>query len=701
MTSMVILLLVLAAGPGDATSGAPAPAATGSGAGGKPPAMDRSRSRGKADGSRAAPPAGADRQAAIEERVEVRASPDPTADVAAFATTLGTEDLAGRGEDLAGLLRQVPGARIREYGGLGRFATVSLRSATSEQVMVTVDGIPQNRSLGGAVDLSFIPATQIERVTVYRGFAPASAGLAGLGGLVDVRTRAPSDGDTGRIDLLAGELGTVRASAGGTVAAGGGGHLRVGVEQLTSDGDFRFLDTRATPFDPSDDVVRRRRNNRVENLSVLVQGSWDGLGGGRMSVNGRFQDDDRGVPGVDSLPSLTAHSERGLGDIGVAWTWRGTGRVSSLDLAAGYFDDEQQFTDLDGDIGVGVQDQTTDIEGAHLFSVIRLPTAHHHWLTRVAARSETARVRDAVLSNPDLGGADRNLASITIEDVMPLGRVTVAPSLKWETRHDTFRAGGSGAPVPAAPDVRRDDLSGKIGVAIETGGACVIRGSVGRFVRNPNLLELFGDRGTVRGNPALRPEQGVTAEAGVSCSGERGPRAWSTEIVAFGRRVDDLIRLLPTSQATSVARNIESARITGVETAVTWHGFLGFDAEVSGTWQRAVDDSGGFADGRRLVFSPNWLGHLAVGWSNARFTTRWEIAYVGENSTDSLDTPFLRLPARVIHDLDLRWRLAPRLRVGVNLRNVFDRRTRDVARFPLPGRTAFLFLGYRFGKATS
>ena len=38
--------------------------------------------------------------------------------------------------------------------------------------------------------------------------------------------------------------------------------------------------------------------------------------------------------------------------------------------------------------------------------------------------------------------------------------------------------------------------------------------------------------------------------------------------------------------------------------------------------------------------------------------------------------------------------------VGVDVRNVLDRDTRDVARYPLPGRAVFLHLGWRTGSAT-
>jgi outer membrane receptor protein involved in Fe transport len=51
----------------------------------------------------------------------------------------------------------------------------------------------------------------------------------------------------------------------------------------------------------------------------------------------------------------------------------------------------------------------------------------------------------------------------------------------------------------------------------------------------------------------------------------------------------------------------------------------------------------------------------------------------------------------VIHDLGVWWNVAAGIRIGLDVDNVLDRETRDVARFPLPGRLIFLSLGWRMG----
>jgi iron complex outermembrane receptor protein len=638
------------------------------------------------------------RESGLEERVEVRAAAPAEEDVAAFATVIETRDLAARGEDLGDVLRRVPGARVRDYGGLGSYSTVSLRASTAEQVVVLVDGVPQNRALGGPVDLSTIPATQIERVTVYRGFGPAVHGLGGIGGVVDVRTRAPEEGVDGRVDLLAGELDSRRLSAGWSVPAGASGHVRIGAEGLTGDGDFRFLDT-GVPFDTSDDFLRRRSNNDVEQGSLLFQGVWDAVGSGRLRVAARAQRREAGVPGLAGFPSETARLDERLDDLNASWTLRRGGAIDGIDLMIDGFDQEIDFADLDGDLGVGVQDQTTELSGGGLTGVLRAAHGRQRFTVRLAARREEAEVTDRALTVQDRGGAERDLLSLTVEDTVTLGRLVLAPSLRFEQRSDEFASAGGGALPPPAPDAREDEWAGKLGVSFTVNTRTSIRGSAGRFHRSPNLLELFGDRGAVVGNPELVAETGLAAEVGVAHARSTDTTSVDLEVVAYARDADDLILLVPNSQATSVPRNIGGAEVLGIEAAVTLRLPWRLWVDAGGTLQRTEDTSGGFSDGEPLVYQPERLGYLGLGWSRGRFAARWDVTYVGENPSDVLDTPELRMPSRVTHDANLRLEIGAGLELGLDVRNVFDKRVRDVARYPLPDRVALAYVGWRNGGA--
>jgi outer membrane cobalamin receptor len=290
------------------------------GAGPPPAAADEPPVPAAATADEAGPPAPEVPGAGLTEEVLVRARA-PRPEDAAFATLVPADELARRGADLADLLRRVPGARVASYGGIGQFATVSLRGSTAEQVTLLVDGVPQNRALGGPVDLSSIPASQVAEVAVYRGFAPAVLGLDGLGGAIDVRTRRPVDeASSAAVDLVAGSLATARlAAAWGTPFAGGNGGMRLAVEGFRSDGDFVYLDTAGTIYEPSDDQQRSRANNDSSSLALQLQGSVDRVAGGELSFGLRGRSGDGGVPGPDSLPSETARLTERTANLALTW----------------------------------------------------------------------------------------------------------------------------------------------------------------------------------------------------------------------------------------------------------------------------------------------------------------------------------------------------------------------------------------------
>ncbi len=590
------------------------------------------------------------------------------------------------------MLRRVPGARVRQFGGLGQFATLSLRSSTAEQVAIHVDGVPQNRALGGAVDLSFLPATQLDSITVYRGFAPASAGTASLGGLVDIRTRSPGSGWEGDVNGLAGELESTRLTGSVAFTTGASAVHRLSGEWLRSAGDFEYLDTRETPFDPSDDVWRRRDNNDVEHAYGNWHSAWS-AGDGAMALRLRSQTRQRGVAGVSSRPAGSARLDEDLTDLAWSWNRETAGALQKTTFAVDGFRQHMRFQDPEGELGAR-RDQSTELTGGGASALMRWWTAPHRLVARVEARLEEASVRDAAVEAADRGGARRRLLSATLEDVIPMGHWTLAPSLRAEWRSDRPQAAADGTLPVNGDGVQGGRGSGRLGVAWDAGFRCSLRGSAGSFFRNPNLVELFGDRGFVAGNPSLRPERGEALEAGTACS--EGDR-WQLETVLFARRVRDLIQFLPVSLGVAKAANLQEARVAGVEASGALRLAGGWTLEASGTLQQAEDATEGPTRGKPLVFQPRQLGWLSASWRRAGFTARWELTYVGENSTDRLDTPALRLPSRVLHDFFLAHDGPGGLRVALDVRNIFDRRTLDVQRYPLPGRVVFVSLGWRWG----
>ena len=96
--------------------------------------------------------------------------------------------------------------------------------------------------------------------------------------------------------------------------------------------------------------------------------------------------------------------------------------------------------------------------------------------------------------------------------------LTVVPVLRLDLHHSDFAGGRlAGDIYEAPPDTDTEFFwSPALGLRWEIVPNLFARTNVGRYVRPPDLSELYGDRGAVIGNPQLDAEVGINADAGLT-----------------------------------------------------------------------------------------------------------------------------------------------------------------------------------------
>lgn len=89
--------------------------------------------------------------------------------------------------DIAHVLDRVPGARLRESGGVGADFDFSISGFSGNRVKFFLDGIPMD-NFGSSFQINNIPINFAERVEVYKGVVPIWLGSDALGGAVNIVT---------------------------------------------------------------------------------------------------------------------------------------------------------------------------------------------------------------------------------------------------------------------------------------------------------------------------------------------------------------------------------------------------------------------------------------------------------------------------------------------------------------------------------
>ncbi len=106
-----------------------------------------------------------------------------------IATSQDIED--SQAEDLPQVLDNMASVDINNYGGLGATKELSIRGSSASQSLVMVDGRPINSPRDGQASITNIPLDNIDRVEVMYGPASSLYGSAAMGGTVNIITKRP------------------------------------------------------------------------------------------------------------------------------------------------------------------------------------------------------------------------------------------------------------------------------------------------------------------------------------------------------------------------------------------------------------------------------------------------------------------------------------------------------------------------------
>ena len=613
-------------------------------------------------------------------------------DHTAASSVLRPSDSPRAEEDLGTLLLEVPGASVTRRGGLGSFATLSLRGSNPDEVRIYVDGIPLNQAVGGAVDLSTLPLGDVERVEIYRGSTPISFGESALGGVVSISTRTP---ETTQVSARAG-AGSFQTTFADVTAGGAVGRWRlyVGLHALRAIGDFPY----APAIIPGAAAAGDRASNDLMQLDGVARAVVT-LGGRRelrVGFIGVWRD--QGLPAKAMYPSMVARgaTTRALGhidyesraDLGASSRLRAALFASAT--RDEFWEPLRATHDVTRSVGVTVTPEKALGEWGRLAGLIEgraeefLPynDADPTMRAGVSATREVAAVGSEL---------DARVAPLDL-DILPSARLEASRDVR--TGRDSITA----ANLPAQQPMSRLFPVLRVGFVRTLPAGVSLRGNIGRYARIPSFLELYGYNLNVLGNPTLRPEQGVNADLGIVFNREGPAGSVLASATLFGARVDDLIAWQSYTYQTR-AENVSRARVGGIETELRLRRRrLTLIAQATLTDARDEGEIQASHD-QQIAYHPRTRGYARGEWRQPIIATPFTVCgYAdldGTAGNHSATSRYALLPARVLVGAGLAIEHARAgLRLSANAFNLADSRVYDFPDYPLPGRSVFVALGW-------
>lgn len=590
----------------------------------------------------------------------------------------------------ADVLSFVPGAFVRNYGGVGGLKTISLRGANAAQTSIFLNGVRLSSTQTGQFDLSAIPAGLLEEVEVVRGGGSARFGAGAMAGAVNLRTRSSLRAPTLTTTAEAASFQEYRASVSGGVPLSAQGNIGLlgHCEAQTAAGNYPFG---FKEFGRDTVLERLNADARLIAASLLA---FAQLGRWRLQANLLPRYSERGTPGAVVQGSVEMARAR-LAENDLLFSVSATDAFTEQSLftvqssckfnTLHYQDpDARQF----GANGINERFQAEDFAAsARLWfdESVNAPTLalSHEWnvettlselrgnMFQIGVGNRVRRVGIAFSAKGDMRVRLQSLADNSSElrpsELRP-SELRLNAALRVENFSDV---GGALSPL--------------LGGALLLDSAWTLRAQWSYNFRPPSFNEMYYLN---FGNATLKPERAHALNLGATYSIPASVLTFAAD--AFFHRTYNQILAVQTTPFTISAQNIEEAQTLGMEASIDAALWEDVSAQANYTYQRVTNETPrSFVEGRQLVYTPEHLASVRVLYHKAWFSAGFTGQFVGDRYSLPSNTVDSRLPAFLTATVFVEGTLqiaTTRVNTRLLCDNCFDERYAVIRNFPMPGR---------------
>ncbi|MDZ4725320.1 MAG: TonB-dependent receptor plug domain-containing protein [Leptospira sp.] len=638
-----------------------------------------------------------------------------------FQKEINLDGSKNRYISLPDILEREAGIRIRQYGGLGSYSTLSIRGTNPNQTKVYWNGIPLNNSQGGEINLADLPFDNLEKIEIYKSSTPAGFSGSNIGGSINLVSKTNEIKPQTRITLQGGSFKTIKSTISHSNSFEKGSYFFQGLGEK-SDQDFSYFNNKGTLlFNTYDDSIDKRRNAQYEKAGFTGNVNLD-IHKTRISFLNDFLYRMQGLPGPGNRQTESVRRKFSRFSTAISTNTKEF-IFQSITLETKLFHNltRDDLFDPKSEFTSGIPDSQTDIKqyGYQIsptiylldyFQVLRLSiNGEQEYFDRLRKRSDhQTESKDPVKR--------RDYQSFQIQDEFRFfgNRLFLVPQIRFDRYTDRFGKDLNSVrnqiydPLSDQFKTRRDFTNPSFGIKWiilqENKYDFGVMGNVSKEFRIPSFIELFGERGSIIGNTSLRPEMSRNSDMGFFFKSKLNAEwKWDSEIAYFQKKIYDMILFLPNSQFTLRPENVDSALIKGIETShtLTWN--KGWKFNFQYTYQNAKNTSeSNTLNGKYLPLRPKNQISSSLTYFKDWGEIGLEYLFIGANFRDRTNEYYGYLPSRQIYNCFFTYipyrdiELGREFLMTFEVRNLTNKQVEDLVGYPLPGRSFYLTGSYRF-----
>lgn len=582
---------------------------------------------------------------------------------------------------LGDLFRKFGFGHVRSYGPGGAASFASFRGTGSSHTAVLWNGINLVSPLSGVSDLSLVPVTFIDDISVKTGGVASLFGNGSIGGTIRLNNKASfREGLTVRTFVSVGSFGNYFQDLG---IAWSGKKFISSSKFFTTQAQNNFTYTNDFLFAPR---TEERQHNAFSQQGFLQQNYLQLSPSHLLSAKFWLQDNRYEIPFPTSSTGVSTQIqyERFYRSI-LGWNFnKGNIEVNYQGALVHHTLDYRNPQINETSLNT-FNNLIQNLEGNFYFKTGAKLTAGtvYNW--------EQAAVDQFGGQTP----IRNRIAFFSAFKWKPLQRVELDVSIREEVVN--------AATTPVSPALT---ITGTVSKNLKT------YISASQNYRLPALNDIYWRSGGTFGNPQLKPELSLMEEIGVVFENQPTvPTRLSFKTAAFTTLVDDWIFWSPLTSSTFVPQNIKKVWSRGVDAQGSVSRELGsfsFEAMFQYSFSLATNESI-YENGnpnelnKQLIYTPMHEGSLTLRGEWRGYHVNLVGNYTGKQYTDGDNSEFSVTKAYTITNVWFSKAFVKkhlRLTINAEINNLFDRAYQARTGYPMPGRNYKTGVIIQFNKPT-
>jgi iron complex outermembrane receptor protein len=586
---------------------------------------------------------------------------------------------------LSELLSSQSAIYIKSYGN-GNIATSSMRGGNASQTAVLWNGFNLQNSMLGQTDLSIVPGSLFEKVSLEYGGGSALWGSGALGGSIHLQNKLLFD---------KGVKTKIQTSVGSFDSRKLGSTILLSYKKIASStrvyysgakNNYTYKDT-TDKEDPNKQVTHADYSMKgfMQELSFLANAYQ------KINIRAWYNTANRNLPSYSTAISKQNQQDENLR---LSADWNYSKRRLNSTLRAAYFNDKLNYNDSLANIYsksttntfIGESDNVYVYKNHKLNFGINY-TQYKSNLYDKKPGSYTVLNADTIIRHE----LDKMALFAAYQLSLFGNKLNYNLSVRKEFTNQT------GIP-----------FTGNTGIRYQLLKWIALKANANKAYRQPTLNDLYWPQS---GNPNLKPEEGYEVDGGIETKLSKKNLSFLFEATYFNRHTTNWIIWLPGNNGLWSPRNIAEVYSRGTETKteLTYaQQYLRIKliintAYVLSTNQKSLNENDNSV-GRQLTYTPRYTGQASLVVSYQKFVFLFNQSYTGYRFTATDNTswlyPYYLANAKVSYGYSFST-VDVELFAGIN--NVFNKNYMVVTRRPMPLRNfeAGIALHYTQKKKTT